>query len=123
VDDGSPGKRRSPELDIDIEAVTEAVERDFKANRNRYLGHHTSRSSNPDQRIFEVEIATPTGKLFEGEVSFNAAFSVGITVATSSAVTVDAHVIRPNRLTKMRNILWAVHDKARRLIKRILGRL
>jgi hypothetical protein len=94
VDDGSPGNRRQPELDIDIDGVSSAIERDFKANRNGYIGHHTDRSPNPDQRIYQVEIATPTGKVFDGDVSFNAMFSVGATTSITSTMTTDATVIR-----------------------------
>src|SRR5258708_3312440 len=78
VDDGSPGKRRPPELDIDIKDVTEAIERDFKANRNGYFGHHPDRSLNQNQRIFDVEIGTLAGKVFAGKGSFNVAFSVAV---------------------------------------------
>jgi hypothetical protein len=101
VDDGSPGNRRQPELDIDIEGVNTAIERDFKANRNGYIGHHTNRSPNPDQRIYEVEIATPTGKVFDGDVSFNAMFSVGVTMSVTSTLTVDATVIRAIRFRQL----------------------
>jgi hypothetical protein len=101
VDDGSPGKRREPELDIDIEGVSTAIERDFKANRNGYIGHHTNRSPNPDQRVFEVEIATPTGKVFHGDVSFNATFSVGATLSLTSRLTADASVIRATRFRQL----------------------
>ena len=94
VDDGSPGNRRQPELDIDIEGVSTAIQRDFKANRNGYIGHHTNRSPNPDQRIYEVEIATPTGKVFDGDVSFNATFSVGVFMSGESTLTLNATVIR-----------------------------
>ena len=31
VDDGNPGKRKEPELDIDIKEVTASIERKFKA--------------------------------------------------------------------------------------------
>src|SRR5436190_6120495 len=78
VDDGSSGKRREPELDIDIEGVSNRIARDFKACRNGYIGHHNDRSPSPDHRIFDVEIATPAGKVFEGTVAFNATFSTEI---------------------------------------------
>ena len=47
VDDGSSGKRRDPELDIDIKGVSDAIAKDFKAGRNGYVGHHTNRSPTP----------------------------------------------------------------------------
>jgi hypothetical protein len=95
VDDGSPGKRKPPELDVDIKGVSAAVERDFKGNRNGYVGHHTNRSPNPNQRIFDTVIAVPAGRVFEGEVSFNVAFSVSVSISTSSAVTADATSSKP----------------------------
>jgi len=101
VDDGSPGNRRQPELDIDIEGVSAAIKRDFKANRNGYIGHHTNRSPNPDQRIYEVEIATPTGKVFDGDVSFNATFSVGVAAVCTATATVDATVVRATRFRQL----------------------
>jgi hypothetical protein len=101
LDDGSPGNRRQPELDIDIEGVSAAIKRDFKANRNGYIGHHTNRSPNQDQRIYEVEIATPTGKVFDGDVSFNATFSVGVTLSVSSTQTANAIVIRATRFRQL----------------------
>ena len=94
VDDGKPGKRREPELDIDIEGVAAATKSDFKAKRMGYSGHHSKRSSNPDQRIFDVEIATPAGRIFEGEVSFSVTFSVGVSLSATSSVSVEAVVIR-----------------------------
>ena len=105
VDDGSSGKRKEPELDIDIGGVSDAVKRDFKADRNGYAGHHNKRSSNPDERIFDVEIALPTGKVFEGEVFFNATFSVGLTMAATSSMTVNATVQRASWLIRARNWL------------------
>jgi hypothetical protein len=78
IDDGSPGNRRELKLDIDIKEVTITIEKDFKAERKGYYGHHPERSQNPNQRVFDVEIATPGGKIFEGEVSFTVAFVDGI---------------------------------------------
>jgi hypothetical protein len=100
VDDGSPAKRKSPELDIDIEDVSEVIRRDFKARRNGYVGHHNDRSPNVEQRIFEVEIAIPSGRVFQGNVSFNVAFSVGLSMTTQSSLTVDARVIRAHQQLK-----------------------
>ena len=50
VDDGSAVKLKSPELDIDIDGVNDAIKADFKGNRNGYLGHHNNRSPDPQQR-------------------------------------------------------------------------
>lgn len=101
VDDGSPGNRRPPELDIDIEGVTTDIQRHFKVNRNGYIGHHTNRSPNPDQRIYEVKIATPSGTVFDGDVSFNATFSVGVATVYTATETVDATVIRATRFRQL----------------------
>lgn len=94
VDDGSSGNRRDPELDINIEGVSAAIGKDFKARRNGYVGHHTDRSPTADQRIFDVEIATPAGMVFEGTVSFNASFHVEVRESLTATVTLDAQVIR-----------------------------
>jgi hypothetical protein len=104
VDDGSPGKRKDPELDFDIRGVSAAIERYFKAGRKGYIGHHTNRSPNANQRIFDVDIKTPEGTIFEGEVSFNAAFSVSISMSINSTVSADAQVVRAGCFTRLRNI-------------------
>jgi hypothetical protein len=101
VDDGSPGKRKDPELDLDIKGVSTAVEIDFKANRNGYGGHHTNRSPNPNQRIFDTKITVPTGSVFEGEVSFNVAFSMSVGVSVSSTVTANATVVKATRIRRL----------------------
>jgi hypothetical protein len=74
-------------LDIDIKGVPSGVESAFKGNRNGYIGHHTDRSPNLEQRIYEVEIATPTGTVFDGNVSFNATFSIGLSMSATSTLT------------------------------------
>lgn len=94
VDDGSSEKRRDPELDFDIKGVSAAIESDFKAERNGYFGHHTNKRSTPDLRIFDVEIATPAGKVFEGTVSFNANFQQELRRPVTIRDTLDAEVIR-----------------------------
>jgi hypothetical protein len=94
VDDGSPNNIKEIDLDIDIDGVSDALKRDFKAGRNGYEGHHTDRSPDREHRIFGVEIVLPSGKVFVGEVSFNAAFSVSSSMTAQSKVTVDATVTR-----------------------------
>jgi hypothetical protein len=109
IDDGNRIKRKEPELDIDITGVSDAVVKDFRAGRNGYVGHHTSRSPNANERIFDVEIATPSGRVFKGEVFFNVTFSVGVTMNAKTGVTANAAVIRATRLTQFRNwlkVLW-----------------
>ncbi len=100
IDDGNSTKRKEPELDIDISGVSESIVRDFRAGRNGYLGHHSSKTLNANERIFDVEIATPNGKVFEGDVFFNVTFSVGLTMSVNSGVTVDATVNRATPLAR-----------------------
>ena len=114
VDDGSPGKRRQPELDVDIKYVTTAIERDFKAKRNGYSGHHTERSPNESGRIFDVGITTPAGKVFEGQVSFNATFSVELFISVSSSVSLSETVNRANLLSRLRKLLSEIFGAFRR---------
>jgi hypothetical protein len=105
VDDGSPDKPKQPELDIDIKGVPAAIVGDFKAGRNGYKGHHNDRSPNRTERIFDVEIAIPTGSVFKGEVFFNAAFSVAINIGVSSSFEATATVTRATRLERLLNFL------------------
>jgi len=113
VDDGSPGRRRNPDLDFDITGASEAVQKDFKANRNGYVGHHSSRNPKPDQRIFHVQIGTPAGIVFDGDVSFNVAFSVSVTTAVNSTMTINANVIRATLMTRFRNRIKSLLGNAR----------
>jgi len=115
LDDGSPGRRRPPDLDIDIRGVSNTIARDFKAERKGYVGHHADRSPNPNQRIFDVEIAIPAAKLFEGEVSFNVTFSMGISLSGRSTMTVNETVTKATIFTKVRNFLCALYRKLRSL--------
>ena len=98
VDDGSPGNRKPEiDLDIDIEGVSVAVKRAFKARRHGYCGHHNDRSPDPAHRVYDVCVATPEGKVFVGTVSFNAAFAVGAVELMTATATCDATVIRAVR--------------------------
>jgi hypothetical protein len=114
VDDGSSGKRKEPELDIDIKGVSDAIARDFRAGRNGYVGHHTTKSSSSTERIFDVEIALPTAKLFEGEVFFNVAFSVSLTMSATASMTADATIQRAGYLVRFRNYLTQLWQPLRR---------
>lgn len=58
-------------LDIDMHGTSSSAISKFKNSRDGYLGHHTSRSTDPDKRIFEIKIQTPQGLIFEGSVSFS----------------------------------------------------
>ena len=105
VDDGTPDNVKDPELDIDIRGVSDDIVRDFRAGRNGYIGHHTDRSPNRAQRIFDVEIATPQGRVFKGDVFVNVTFSVAVTMTSTSSVTADATVVRPPRIKRICNWL------------------
>jgi hypothetical protein len=108
LDDGTPERVKDPELDVDIENVARDVALDFKAGRNGYAGHHTARTKDLDKRAFDVEITIPTGLVFRGTVSFNAAFSVGLAIRANATVSVDATsnpVTLPPQITRR---LWAI---------------
>ena len=105
VDDGTPDNVKDPQLDIDIRGVSDDIVRDFRAGRNGYIGHHTDRSPNRAQRIFEFEIATPQGRVFKGDVFVNVTFSVAVTMTSASSVTADATVVRPPRIKRICNWL------------------
>jgi hypothetical protein len=111
VDDGSPGNRTMPKLDIDINGVSRSIARRFKSGRDiHYYGHHADRSPNANQRIFEVEIgAGPLGRILSGEVSFNVAFSVGAYSTETSNVTVSAALAQETFYAKLRNFLNALY--------------
>jgi hypothetical protein len=112
VDDGNPGNRRNPELDIDISSAPNEAVRDFKSNRNGYAGHHTNRSLDSTHRVFDVDIAVPQGRIFDGEVSFNASFSVAVPMTMSASLTADATVIRASRMKRFRIRIAAFIQKA-----------
>jgi hypothetical protein len=114
VDDGSPKKLKEPELDIDIRGVSSAVVRDFKAKRNGYAGHHNKRKSNPDERVFDVKIVIPAGKVFKGEVFFNVAFSVGLKASATSSVSFNATVQRASCWVRLRNYLIQLRQRLSR---------
>jgi hypothetical protein len=117
IDDGTPAKRKEPELDIDIKGVPSGVESAFKGNRNGYIGHHTKRSPTPDSRIFTVDISIPAGKVFEGEVSFNVTYSVGAHFSVETNVLADATLVPANLLTKIRNRLKALFGNIAELFR------
>ena|SRR5438128_754671 len=96
---------KDPELDIDIRNVSHHIVRDFRAGRNGYIGHHTDRSPNWAQRIFNVEIATPQDRVFDGDVFFNVTFSMAITMTSTSRVSAIATLVRPPRIKRICNWL------------------
>jgi hypothetical protein len=94
IDDGNPGRRRSPELDIDIDDVSSNIKSDFNAKRNGYAGHHTDRSPNQNERIYDVKIVVPTGTVFDGEVSFNVQFTMVAETGIYQTLGLGMNVIR-----------------------------
>jgi hypothetical protein len=95
VHDGSPKKRKEPDFDIDIVGVSAAAARDFKAGRNGYSGHHNDLSPSPSERIFDVKIAIPNRRVFEGQVSFSMRrFQKASPSASSRPVTLGRTVTR-----------------------------
>jgi hypothetical protein len=117
VDDGTPDNVKDIDLDIDVNGVSDAVVKDFRAGRNGYVGHHTNRSLRPEQRIFEVVITTPAGKAFEGEVSFNVAYSVGATFTATSSLIANAEVVPAKRVTGIRRCFAMLLAKLRNLFR------
>jgi hypothetical protein len=82
-------------LDLDMHGASNTAIRNFKNNRNGYRGHHTDRSENPEQRIFEVAIEIPPNRIiFEGEVSFSNMYKVHVAAKAEANVSVNAVVIR-----------------------------
>jgi hypothetical protein len=98
VDDGTSDHVKDPELDIDIRNVSDDIVRDFRAG-NGYVGHHTDRSPNREQRIFNVEIATPQERVFEGDVFFNVTSSISVTMTGESSVSANATVVPQKDIT------------------------
>ncbi len=94
IDDGNSYRRKTPELDIDIEGVSNATKRHFKNNLNGYGGHHTDRSLGPEHRIFDVKIVIPSKTIFDGEVSFNVHFTMLIELGMYSSVGLEMSVTR-----------------------------
>ena len=88
-DDGSPGNRNRADVDFDIEDVSKEIKRDFKRKAGGYCGHHTDKSPDQDNRVYEIEISTPQGTVFKGVIKFNVTYSVGVTEAASARVNVD----------------------------------
>jgi len=86
-------------LDIDMHGARSAV-RKFKSKKDGYEGHHTSRTTDPDKRIFDIKIQTPAGIIFEGTVSFANHRIMPINTQLKSSVTCVARVIRAGSKTE-----------------------
>ena len=115
-DDGSPGRRNREDGDFDIDGVSDEIKRDFKNQNPRwgYSGHHTDRSPDPHQRIYDVRIEAPTGLIFEGEVSFNVTFDTGVTESMNATMSTDAVVIPATPWTRFRNRILGLYDRVTR---------
>jgi hypothetical protein len=86
--------QRPEHLDIDMHGAPKSAIKKFKANEGGYSGHHTSRPTDPDKRLFGIEIQTPRGSIFDGTVSFSLTYEVAAVMQVKSALTCDAQVIR-----------------------------
>jgi hypothetical protein len=84
----------SEHLDIDMHGASNSAIRKFKRNKDGFAGHHTSRTTEPDKRLFEVKIEAPAGVIFDGTVSFSNTYQVIVALKTESTMTIDAQVIR-----------------------------
>jgi hypothetical protein len=87
-------------LDIDMHGASPSAIRKFKNNKGGYSGHHTSRTADPDKRLFDINIQTPLGTIFDGTVSFSNAYGVMAAIEQGSAVTVHTRVIRAGSKTE-----------------------
>ena len=99
LDDGNPGNRRRADLDVDICGAEPTIQKDFKSRtpRQGYSGHHANKSTDPYHHDYEVNIRGPGGVVFEGRVSFNVTFYVGITDQLHVTDELDATVTRGPR--------------------------
>jgi hypothetical protein len=65
----------SDALDFDLILADGTVSKDFKSEKNGWSGHHTKKeSSDPDARIFRIDIQSPEGPICKGTVSFTLTF-------------------------------------------------
>lgn len=86
--------QRPEHLDIDMDGAPNSAIRKFKANKGGYTGHHTTRPSDPDTRLFDIKIQTPMGMIFDGTVSFSLTFEMAVNIGCTTGVTVETRVIR-----------------------------
>jgi hypothetical protein len=90
--------QRAERLDVDIFNVSNPVVRKFKNNKHGYAGHHTSRTGDPDKRVFQVTIKIPEAVIFDGTVSFSNAYNGRASMQATSGMGADATVIPANQL-------------------------
>lgn len=99
-DDGTDHNGRD-DLDIDIRNVSNNVSRKFKAARDGYRGHHTSRASSSDKRVYVVEIDMPgPTPIFRGLVSFNLNWEVALSDTLNVTDSFGA-VLNPGSLSEV----------------------
>jgi hypothetical protein len=68
--DDLSGRNQASAVDVDALGLTDAEEKDFKAGKNRFSGHHSTRTKDGQHQIL---ISTPKhGKIFEGTLSMKA---------------------------------------------------
>jgi hypothetical protein len=87
--------QKPEKLDLDIHrAPSKSAVGHFRNSRNGYKGHHTDRSPNREQRIFEVLIEVPGRVIFDGEVSFSNTYEKFMAEQVHAVATCTAVVIR-----------------------------
>jgi hypothetical protein len=87
-------------LDIDMRGASNSATRKFKKDKDGYSGHHTSRTVDPDKRLFDIKIRTPLGTIFDGTVSFSNTYEVTVGIKAYASMTCDAEVIRAGSKTE-----------------------
>jgi hypothetical protein len=81
-------------LDIDMHGASNSATRKFKNIKDGYSGHHTCRTTDPDKRLFDINIQTPLATIFEGTISFSNTYEVAVAISAKLSMTCDAEVIR-----------------------------
>jgi hypothetical protein len=81
-------------IDIDIVGASNSASKRFKAGTGGYAGHHSSRSSDPSKRIFDITIRTPNGVIFDGTASFSVTYQVGADSEIKLSDPVSGTIIR-----------------------------
>jgi hypothetical protein len=82
------------QLDIDMHGASPSAVKKFKNDRGGYKGHHTSRTADPNKRVFDIQIQMPTGMIFDGTVSFANHHIMPVEGRSYSMVTVEPRLIR-----------------------------
>lgn len=107
--DDLSGRDKASAVDVDVPGLTDAEERDFKAGKNGFSGHHSTRTKD---RQHQILISTSKqGKIFEGTLSMKASArgelldicdlkitdSLRIYNAETGEVLFDSESIPPNK--------------------------